>query len=134
MESWIACTFSLVLNMIFQLLLNGSHLLPWKRHCGKTRQKMTNKLGYCHEPVPEKTNPLRVIFSLSLIFKVDNESILDLNRSAPKPNAASDSPSPMHQIKFNCHWPTGLRDVHVWKCLQTDGQTLAQVPTYMLTL
>ena len=29
----------------------------------------------------------------------------------------------MLQIKFDRNWPTGLRDIHVWKCLQTDGRT-----------
>ena len=29
----------------------------------------------------------------------------------------------MLQIKFDCNFPTGLRDIHVWKCKQTHGRT-----------
>ena len=26
-------------------------------------------------------------------------------------------------IKFHFNWPTGCRDIHVWKCERTDGRT-----------
>ena len=45
------------------------------------------------------------------------------------------SPIPMMlQLKFDSDQSAVLRDIHVWKCGQTDGRTLARVPTYKLTL
>ena len=29
----------------------------------------------------------------------------------------------MFQMKFDIDWPAGLRDIHIWKCGQTDGHT-----------
>ena len=42
-----------------------------------------------------------------------------LTQSAPKPYAASPPPPPppvMLHIKFDQDWPTGFRDIQVWKC------------------
>ena len=56
-------------------------------------------------------------------------------RSNPKTNAAF-PPSQwcLELLKFDCDWNTGCRDIHVWKCEQTDGRTPARVPSYKLTL
>ena len=44
----------------------------------------------------------------------------------------------MIQIKFGCDRPTGLRDIHVWKCEHTytlaDTQTTAWLVYFKLTL
>ena len=50
--------------------------------------------------------------------------------------------SMMLQIKFDCNWPAGLGDIHVWKCGRTDRRMHARmhawmparVPSYKLTL
>ena len=30
-------------------------------------------------------------------------------------------------MKFDCDWPAGLRDIHVWKCERTDARTPARL-------
>ena len=45
------------------------------------------------------------------------------NSISPK-TYCSLSPTPMTLLlKFDCDWPTGLRDIHVWKCGHTDTHT-----------
>ena len=36
-------------------------------------------------------------------------------------------------MKFDYDRPTGLRDIHVWKCERTHAVTPARVPSYKLT-
>ena len=52
----------------------------------------------------------------------------------PKTNAVNPLPFLMLQMKFDYDRPTGLWDVHVWKCGRTDGQTPARVQYYKLSL
>ena len=41
----------------------------------------------------------------------------------PKTKCSLSPNSMMLQIKFGCDQPIGFRDIHVWKCEHTDGQT-----------
>ena len=48
---------------------------------------------------------------------------------------SSQSPTPMMLLmKFDYDQPADLRDIHVWKCGQTDGRTPTRLPSYNLTL
>ena len=46
-----------------------------------------------------------------------------LIRSGPKPNGVNPPTPMMLLMKFDYDQPADLRDIHIWKCGQTDGRT-----------
>ena len=97
----------------FKLIRDFMHVLITCKYKKGSEQKQPRKGGDIVFPIISQWG-----LSVAMETKV-------LIQSAPKPYAAF-SPTPvMLHIKIDQDWPTGFRDIQVWKCgrrTTTDGQ------------